>query len=122
MKIKIDENKYVIGYVITGDMVGATEFTGELPTDFMSNWKFYYLSNGTLILDETKKIDSEAYQADIEELHQLHDWFEWYDNQIMQYQRTVRLGETFDQDIVQLDNQAKINQLRIRNLENNQSN
>lgn len=53
-----------------------------------------------------------------EEQEQLIDWFEEYDNQVKQYQRCVRLGIEYDKDIVELDNQAKINQERIREIKN----
>ena len=53
-----------------------------------------------------------------EEQEQLIDWFEEYDNQVKQYQRCIRLGIEYDKDIVELDNQAKINQERIKEIRN----
>lgn len=53
-----------------------------------------------------------------EEQKQLNDWFKEYDNQVKQYQRCIRLGIEYDKDIVELDNQAKINQERIREIKN----
>lgn len=51
-----------------------------------------------------------------QELLGINTWFDEYDNQVKQYQRCQRLGIEFDRDIVQLDNQAKINQERIREI------
>lgn len=51
-----------------------------------------------------------------QEQQELLDWFEEYDKQVMQYQRCVRLGVEFDKDIVELDNQASINQARLREI------
>ena len=48
----------------------------------------------------------------------LKTWFEEYDNQVKQYQRCLRLGIDYDKDIVKLDNQAKINQERLREIKN----
>ena len=50
------------------------------------------------------------------ELNYLKDWFDEYDNQVKQYQRCLRLGIGYDKNIVELDNQAKINQERIREI------
>lgn len=47
---------------------------------------------------------------------EINKWFNWYDNQVKQYQRCVRLGIEFDKDIVELDNQAKAYQEELRQL------
>lgn len=52
------------------------------------------------------------------ERESLVTWFEEYDNQVKQYQRCLRLGIDYDKDIVKLDNQAKINQERLREIKN----
>ena len=52
------------------------------------------------------------------ELLEINTWFKEYDNQIKQYERCVRLGIEFDKDINELDNQAKLNQERIREIRN----
>lgn len=51
-----------------------------------------------------------------EQLNELETWFNWYDNQVAQYNRCQRLGIEFDKDINELDNQAKVNQERIAEL------
>lgn len=50
------------------------------------------------------------------ELTEIEIWFNWYDNQVSQYNRCQRLGIEFDKDINELDNQAKVNQERIAEL------
>ena len=52
------------------------------------------------------------------ELLRLIQWFEEYDNQVKQYQRCQRLGIEYDRDIVELDNQAKVNAERITEIRN----
>lgn len=47
---------------------------------------------------------------------EINKWFNWYDNQVKQYERCVRLGVEFDKDIVELDNQAKTYQEELRQL------
>ena len=37
---------------------------------------------------------------------ELNTWFDWYDMQVNQYERTKRLGTEFDRDIVALDTEA----------------
>ena len=52
-----------------------------------------------------------------QELLELHDWLDnYYDSQVKQYQRCQRLGIEFDKNIVELDNQAKSYQERIREI------
>lgn len=50
------------------------------------------------------------------ERDELAAWFAWYDIQIMQYQRCQRLGETFDQNVEELDAEAAVKQARIREI------
>lgn len=50
------------------------------------------------------------------ELQEIGTWFTEYDNQVKQYERCQRLGIEYDKDINELDNQAKVNQERIREI------
>lgn len=50
------------------------------------------------------------------ELNELESWFIYYDNQCSQYQRCIRLGVEFDKDINELDNKAKENAVRIKEI------
>jgi hypothetical protein len=54
MKIKYDEQGYVIGFVIIGDMEDAIEYDGSIPDDFTENYFAYKLVDGELVLDNTK--------------------------------------------------------------------
>lgn len=49
----------------------------------------------------------------LNELNFLYSWFEEYDNQVKQYQRSQRLGIEFDKDIATLDKEAQANAKRI---------
>ena len=71
------------------------------------------VDNGKVIAVEHKVTQEELLY---EELYKLETWFKWYDNQICQYNRCVRLGIKFDKDIVELDNEATIKQARIREI------
>ena len=116
MKIKVNEQGYVIGYVKTGEMDGAEEYTGQVPEGFEEASESYKLVNGQLELDEAKQEAEEEKKELKGELEELYEWFSWYDNQVQQYNRSVRMGEGFDEDIHTLDTQAKQNQLRIREI------
>ena len=63
-------------------------------------------------------VEHEVTQEELlqKELTELELWFNWYDNQVAQYNRCQRLGIGFDKDINELDNQAKVNQERIAEL------
>lgn len=50
------------------------------------------------------------------ELGNLEYWFEQYDKQVIQYQRSLRLGVEFDKDIAELDRLAVDNAKRIKEL------
>lgn len=58
---------------------------------------------------------SEVELASIE-ISQLEWWFNWYDEQTIQYQRSVRLGVEFDKDMAELDRLAVDNAKRIKEL------
>lgn len=116
MKIKFDENGYVTGYVTLGGMEGAVEWPGEVPEDFSQNCQHYRVVNGQLELDEERKAAAVAGEQAAREMEQLLAWFDWYDGQICQYGRSVRLGESFDRDVAALDAQAREKQQRIRQL------
>lgn len=49
----------------------------------------------------------------LNELNFLYSWFEEYDNQVKQYERSQRLGVEFDKDIAKLDKEAQANAKRI---------
>lgn len=50
------------------------------------------------------------------EIVELEIWFKWYDEQIAQYNRSIRLGTEFEENIEELDVQAVQNSERIKEL------
>lgn len=66
--------------------------------------------NGKVVAVEHEVTEKERLEN---ELQELYAWFEEYDNQVKQYQRCVRLGMLYDRDIMALDNEARVKQLRI---------
>lgn len=116
MKIKFDESGKVLGFVELGGMDGAVEFMGDIPADFRENCGLYRLVDGQLIKDEALQRVQEASQNATAELDELYSWFAWYDNQIAQFMRAQRLGQSYDRDIGELDALAAQKQTRIREL------
>ena len=117
MKIKTDDSGRVLGYVTIGGLYGAEEYTGELPTDFEKHPTDYRLIGSRLVLDENAKADREEKKAAHEQMQAIKEWFAWYDVQIAQYMRSIRMGEEWDGDIAHLDNIAKDYQTQLRALE-----
>lgn len=116
MRIKFDDNGKVIGFVELGGMPGAVDYDGNIPDDFRENCLFYKLVDGELVKDEEMEAADKQSEADILELSEIYEWFNWYDNQVAQYMRATRLGEVFDKDISELDALAAEKQKRIREL------
>ena len=52
-----------------------------------------------------------------EEIDELKRWFEWYDTQVMQHSRFIRLNMESNINLDELDQQAVINANRIKELE-----
>lgn len=52
-----------------------------------------------------------------DEISRIKSWFNWYDTQVMQYQRDIRLYGESKINIVELDNIATSNAKRIKELE-----
>lgn len=50
------------------------------------------------------------------ELYQLVSWFEWYDTQVMQHSRFIRLNMESNINLDELDQQAVIKAARIKEL------
>lgn len=115
MYIYLDEKGYVYGY---GSEYEDNSFeVASVPSEVDAFLGCYKYENGEYILDETRKeyiLQIKAYEK---ELQSLEEWFKWYDQQCIQYQRSVRLGLEFDKDIKDLDNEAvskaeRISQIR----------
>ena len=52
-----------------------------------------------------------------EEIDELKRWFEWYDTQVMQHSRFIRMNTESNIKLNELDQQAVINASRIKELE-----
>ena len=116
MRIKVDDNLKVIGFVELGGMAGAVEYNGDIPDDFRENCLFYRLVDGQLVKDDAAEAAAAEAESAAAELDELYTWFAWYDNQIAQYLRAQRLGQAYDHDISELDALAADKQNRIREL------
>lgn len=73
MKIAIDENNYVIGYLVVGE--GSSDMIEvEMPKDFtFENYQAFKYQNGGLIFDEgkLKKLDGERALNELREQRQI---------------------------------------------------
>lgn len=52
-----------------------------------------------------------------EEIDELKRWFNWYDTQVMQHSRFIRMNTESNINLDELDRQAVINASRIKELE-----
>ena len=118
MKIRLDENGYIISFCTIGDLPDGIPYDGEIPENFAEVSGFYRLENGVLVFDADKQQEQLQSESDQQEMAEITEWFHWYDNQCMQYARTQRLGEPFDRDMQMLDLTAREKQLRLRELQN----
>jgi hypothetical protein len=55
VKIRLDKNGYIEGFVVFGDMPGAQPYEDEVPADFVENCRFYRLVDGKIILDTERR-------------------------------------------------------------------
>lgn len=114
MYIYYDENNYVYGY---GSEYEERSILVDFVPEEVSRWLgCYKYEDGEYILNENRKAWLEQHEAYESELNSLEQWFEWYDQQNIQYQRSVRLNIEFDRDIEELDAQAVLNSQRIAEL------
>jgi hypothetical protein len=116
MKLKLNENNYIIAYAEIGDFENSIEYNDIVPIDFEENYPYYKLENEVLVFDAELKqnyIDKEVIK--IEKID-LENWFDWYDIQCNQYRRCVELGIEYDKDIMALHQQAEINALRLNEI------
>lgn len=116
MYIYLDENNYVYGYGSEYEPHSIEVLS--IPTEvmqYLGAYK-YNLEENTYILDENRLSYMNLNHERADEIDQLMNWFEWYDQQCAQYQRAQRLGIDFDQDIDELDTQARENAQKIAKL------
>ena len=115
MFIYLDEKNYVYGYG-SDPMDDRSIEVADVPEEVDRDLGCYYLENNKYILDENRKIWKENLHNAEKELNELDQWFTWYDQQVIQYQRSTRLGLEFDKNIDELDAQAVANAARIKEL------
>lgn len=93
--------------------IEVTDQTYELTLQIHKHKAWRVVNNCLHLVRFDEMVINEEYQKEFE---RLLAWFEYYDNQIMQYQRAVRMNIEFDKDITELDIQAKINAEKINSL------
>ena len=113
--VYLDENDYVYGF--GSDPMGEKYFlTDAIPTAVADNLECYRYIDGEYVEDSDRLMRLQNSRAAERELFQLNQWFTWYDEQCIQYQRAQRLGTEFDKDIAELDAQATANAARVKEL------
>ena len=130
MKVLLDDEGYVQQFLMveseddTVEIAFASEVNGsvsEVPTPkteaFFTNYPCYRLINGKLQYQAERAALLQQRAQEQEEAKNIQAWFLWYDNQCKQYHRAMRLGEPYDQSIEALDTQAKVYQLRLREIQ-----
>lgn len=107
---RIDKNGFLTGdWATVGGFENQVELEEPLQeVDLNMRWV-----NGKFVKDQNPKLLVKEYKQELEELEK---WFEEYDKQVIQYQRSLRLGIEFDKDINELDEQAVVNAARIKEL------
>lgn len=117
MYYKLDENDYLCAYSFDTVLPGGALYRGRVPEDFdEENFDCWKIEEDTLTFDENRQCALSEEVSDREELAELLDWFNRYDRQVMEYQRCSRLGQAYNGDISELDQQAIEKQQRIRAL------
>ncbi len=111
MYIYLDENDYVYGY--GSEYEEKSVMVEAVPNEVDAFLGCYKYDNGEYVLDENRKAYILKTQVYEKELVALQEWFSWYDEQCIQYQRAQRLGTTFNRNIEELDKQAVANAKRI---------
>ncbi len=118
MKLILDVNGYVKGYALSSDTENVVEYSGEIPSDFEQNMILYKVDGEELIFDTEKYNAMIQKELAMKELQEIGLWFKWYDIQVAQYERSLRVSDlsVFSQDITLLDTEANEKQHRVREL------
>ena len=115
MYIYLDQAGYVYGY--GSEYEDGSVEVAAIPEEVDAYLGAYRYENGNYYLDSERK-NSLIYQRQLStELTELNRWFDWYDEQCIQYQRAQRMGQDFDRDIEEMDRKASENAQRIRQIE-----
>lgn len=113
MYIYLDENGYIYGY--GSDYEEGSYKIDEIPSEVDRYLGAYKFNTETFEFeaDEDKKNWKDQLIQKERELTQLTQWFNWYDQQYIQWQRAQRLNLPFNQDMQALDEEAVINAQKI---------
>lgn len=76
MKMLLNDEKYVIGYCIVGDIEGSVECSTELPNDIDEKLGFYKFENNQFVLDTEKYNLLQAEQQEIKKQEEMLKKFE----------------------------------------------
>ena len=108
-------DKYFFNRYNDSDLVRYNYTKVEVPEDCFDDFTLNDFNDDLTF--SVEKYNARKQKVELQkELNTLLTWFDEYDNQIKQYQRCVRLNIEYDKDINELDNQAKVNQARIREI------
>jgi len=118
MFIYFDEKDYIYGYGSEPqDNHIEVDSVPEEVSEYLGCYKIKIVENTVEYHPDEKRIEWVKEQRGYEkELVELLHWFKWYDEQVIQYQRSTRLGLEFDKNIDELDAQAVTNAARIKEL------
>lgn len=115
--LQINEAGYITGWASMGKIENGIEVDPALErlldASIMGCQKY---ESGRIVTDKELLAAKDKAVETSAEIIEIKSWFDWYDNQISQYQRAVRRGEEFDQDIAVLDAMAALKQKRLREL------
>ena len=117
--LQINEAGYITGWASMGRIENGVEvdagLINSLDASLIGCQKYV---DGNVITDTDLITAKKTAAAASAEIAEIKDWFAWYDNQVCQYQRSLRLGTAFDKNIDELDAEAVKKQARIRELQN----
>lgn len=116
--LQINEAGYITGWASMGRIENGIEVDASLEdsldASLMGCQKYV---DGKIITDSDLITVKETKESAAIEIAEIKEWFSWYDNQVCQYQRAIRLGLEFDKNIDELDAEAVKKQERIRELQ-----
>ena len=118
MYIYYDENNYITGYGSEPEQRSfQTDSIPENVDKYLGCYKIKIVENKVEYYPDEKRIAWMDQQWSSErELNELENWFKWYDEQIIQYQRAQYFNTEFNQDINELHITANAYAARIKEL------
>lgn len=113
MYIYLDSDNYIYGY--GSDYEEGSYKVDNIPQEVDQYLGAYKFNTETFEFepDENKKNWLDQLRIKERELDQLIQWFNWYDQQYIQWQRAQRLNIPFNQDMQTLDEEAVVNAQKV---------